>query len=62
MHAAKAQLFMNNFEFIVSLAINSCICKQNTNWKSLTFNMQSEFTALKKIEIITNILFGPFWV
>ena len=34
-----------NFELITSPE-SECICKQNTNWKSLTFNMHSEFTAL----------------
>ena len=36
---------MNNFEFIV-LPAYACICKQNTNSRSLDFNMQPEFTAL----------------
>ena len=27
---------------------NGCICEQTTSWKSLTFNVQSEFTALKE--------------
>ena len=41
----KLNALWQNFEAIVSQA-SACICKQNTKWKSLTFNMQFEFTAL----------------